>query len=186
MATEPTRRLFTVDDYHRMVDAGILRVHDHVELLDGEIIEMTPTGSRHSGLVTRLMRLFILRSGDRAIVRTQHPVILDDLSEPEPDLSICSPRADDYMSGHPRPSDILLIVEVSDSSLAFDRGRKAVRYAAVGVPELWIIDLQHDVIEVFREPGRAGYEIQLSYRSGETFSPSAFTDVEFAVSELIG
>ncbi len=186
MATEPTRRLFTIEDYHRMVDAGILEEDDRVELLDGEIIEMTPIGPRHSGLVLRLTRLLIERLGGRGVVGPQNPVILDDLSEPQPDLYVCIPRADDYMAAHPHPSDILLIIEVSDTSLAYDRGRKATRYAAVGVPELWIIDLQHNVVEVLREPGRTGYALTLTHRSGETFSPSAFPDVEFAVDELLG
>jgi Uma2 family endonuclease len=185
MATEPTRRLFTVDDYNRMVETGILAEDDRVELLDGEIVEMTPIGPRHIGLVIRLNRVLIERLAGRAIVSSQHPVILDDLSEPEPDIALCAQRADDYMTAIPRPADVLLVIEVSDTSLAYDRGRKARRYAATGVPELWIVDLQHDAIEVFREPGPDGYAQSEVFRSGGVVAPAAFPDVQITVDELL-
>jgi Uma2 family endonuclease len=185
MATEPTRRRFTVADYNRMAETGILGEDDRVELLDGEIVEMTPEGPSHSGVGSHLMSIFVLRLGDRANVRAANPVILDDLSEPEPDISVCAPRTDHYKAAHPRPGDILLVVEVSDTSLAYDRGRKARRYAAAGVPELWIVDLQHDVIEVFREPSLDGYAQSEVYRSGGVVSPAAFPDVQITVDELL-
>jgi Uma2 family endonuclease len=119
------RRLFTVDEYHRMVDAGILREDDRVELLDGEIVEMTPIGPHHAGCVNRLNRLLIEALGRRGVVTPQNPFLLDERSEPQPDLCVAKPRPDDYASGHPRPADLLLVIEVSDSSLTYDRNRKA-------------------------------------------------------------
>ena len=186
MATEPTRRLFTIDDYHRMVDAGILTEDDRVELLDGEIVQMTAIGSRHAATVKRLRYLLGERLGPRAVIGVQDPVILDDLSEPEPDLSICVPRDDFYADEHPRPTDILLLIEVADSSERFDRLRKVPRYAAVGLPEAWLIDLDADTIVVYRVASPSGYMERTIHQGGETISPLRFPDVEIRVDDVLG
>src|SRR5437879_13558860 len=123
MAVEP-RRLFTVDEYHRMGDAGILDLGDRVELLAGEILEMTPISPGHGGCVKRLNRRLFELLGDRVVLGVQDPVILDDFSEPQPDLSICRPRADTYSTAHPRPEDIYLLIEVADTSQRRDRELK--------------------------------------------------------------
>jgi Uma2 family endonuclease len=185
LATEPTRRLFTIHDYHRMVDAGILTEDDRVELLDGEIVQMTPIGSRHAGTVKRLTRVLVGGLGRDAVVGIQDPVILDDFSEPEPDVSVCVPRDDDYTSSHPRPDEILLLVEVADTSERYDRLRKLPRYAAVGVPETWLVDLTQNVIDVYGAPGPNGYEEHTTLGPGASLSPLRFPDVSIAVDDIL-
>jgi Uma2 family endonuclease len=185
MATEPTRRLFTIHDYHRMVESGILDEDDRVELLDGEIVQMTAVGARHAAAVKGLNQILGERLGGRAIIGVQDPVILDDLSEPEPDLSICAPDDRLYAAGHPRPADVYFLIEVADATLRYDRQRKIPRYAAVGVSETWLVDLQQNVIEVCRAPGADGYTERIICGIGETMSPSMFPDVTIAVDDVL-
>lgn len=156
-AVERRKRLFTVADYHRMAEYGILGGNERVELIEGEIIEMNPIGSPHAACVKRLTRLLVRAAGDRAIVGIQDPVQLGDLSEPQPDIALLKPRSDFYGDAHPGPEDILLLVEVADSTLAYDRNRKLPLYARSGVPEAWIVDLESRVIEVYRNPSSEGY-----------------------------
>lgn len=186
MALEPTRRPFTVDEYHRMFDTGILTRDDRVELLGGEIVEMTPIGPTHAGCVKRLTRLLIERLGRRAVVGVQDPVILDDLSEPQPDLSVARPRDDDYSRAHPRPSDLLLVIEVADTTQAFDRNVKVPRYAATGVPEVWLVDLDSERIEAYRAPTPDGYAQRSDVARDGALGPEAFADVELSVDEILG
>lgn len=186
MAVRPTRRLFTVVDYHRMADAGILTEDDRVELLDGEIVEMTPIGPRHASCVTQLLRMFIEGLAGRAIVTPQNPAVLDDLSEPQPDVCLARPHADLYSTAHPRPEDLLLVVEVADTSLAYDRDRKIPRYALAGIDEAWLVNLKDDAIEVFREPTPNGYSQRMELRRGDRVAPTAFPDLTLDVSEILG
>ena len=186
MATEPARRLFTIDVYHRMADAGVLTEDDRVELLDGEIVQMTPIGSRHASVVDWLSRLLVERLGRRAHVRIQNPVILNDLSEPEPDVAVCELRDDRYVHAHPRPADILLLIEVPQTSGRYDRERKIPAYAAAGVPEVWLVDLERNTIEVYREPSQDGYTEVRSFGRADAVSPSRFPDCMIAVDEILG
>jgi len=185
MAVSPTRRLFTVDEYHLMADAGIFTEDDRVELIGGEIVRMTPISPRHAGTVTKLVRLLIERLGRRADVAPQNPAILDDLSEPQPDICVARPRDDSYTGAHPRPDDLLLVIEVSDSSLAFDRGTKIPRYALTAIREVWIVDLVDDRIEVYREPARTGYSSVETFERGDEISLLAFPDVTLVVDEIL-
>ena len=147
-----TRRLFTVDEYYRMAKAGILRPDERVELIEGEIMAMAPMGSPHAAGVDRTNRLFSLSVGERAIVRVQSAVRLSERAEPEPDLALLRPRPDFYAARHPGPDDVLLIVEVSDTTLAYDLQVKVPMYAAAGIPEVWVVDLPHACLHVSREP----------------------------------
>ncbi len=133
MAAQLLRRRFTVHEYHQMGQAGILGEDDRLELLEGEIVEMAPIGSRHQAVVDRLTRLFSNRLGDAAVVRVQGPVRLGEETEPQPDLLLLAPRADFYASAHPGPDDVLLLVEVSDSSTEYDREMKLPLYARYGI-----------------------------------------------------
>lgn len=137
----PTRHRLTVGDYYRMGEAGILSPDARVELIEGEIIDMAPIGSRHAGTVERIAAALRQAIGARAMVRTQQPVSLDERSEPEPDVTVVRPRDDYYTSAHPRPDDVLLIVEVAEASLAYDREIKVPLYARHGIGEAWIVDL---------------------------------------------
>lgn len=185
-STQVARRLFTVDEYHRMGEAGILGEDDRVELIEGEIIEMVPTGSPHASRVKRLNQLFVLRLGTRAIVQVQDPVVLSRFSEPEPDLAVLKPRADFYAERHPEPADVLLVVEVADTSRDFDRDVKAPLYARSGIRELWVVDVRALTVEVHRRPERGAYRELTTHRRGQRVAIAAFPKVSFRVADIVG
>ena len=152
------RHRFDVDDYYRMAEAGILSREDRVELIEGEIVDMTPIGSAHGGTTTFLTSLVAhLVADGEVLASVQGPVRLDRHNEPQPDLMLLRPRADFYRTSHPTAADVLLLVEIADSSLAYNRGPKLALYARLGVPEVWIIDLAGRAVEVCWEPGPKGY-----------------------------
>lgn len=158
---EPVRRRrFNVADYRRMGEAGILGEDERVELIDGEIIEMTPIGSPHGGRVKQLNYLLVRAVGEHAIVAAQDPVILGDRSEPEPDLALLRPRPDFYKESHPRAADVLLLIEVADTSLEKDRLIKVPLYARHGIPQTWIVDTEHRCVVRFAEPRDGRYQTQ--------------------------
>lgn len=181
----PHRR-FTVDEYYRMAEVGILGPDDRVELLDGEIVEMSPIGSRHAATVTRLQRLFERGAADRSIVRVQQPVRLDRYSEPEPDVAVVAVREDFYAAGHPTPRDVLLIVEVADTSLRYDRHRKLPSYARAGIPEVWLVDLTVDRVETHRAPRGDGYAGHHILGADATLSPRLLPNIAIRVADLLG
>lgn len=188
MTAQPQRRLFTVGDYYKMLDSGILRENDRVELIEGDIVRMSPIGSPHAAIVKRLIRALSQQLGDRAILSAQDPVRLDDLSEPEPDLAVLRPRDDFYAAAHPGSGDVLLLVEVGDTSLVYDRETKLPLYAAHGIAEVWLVDVQKQAIEVHRDPDPTArtYRQQLRPERGDSVSPQAFPDVRIAVASLVG
>jgi Uma2 family endonuclease len=149
--------LFTVHEFFQMADAGIFSMDDRVELLAGEIVQMSPIGSRHAACVNRLHRTFHGLLGSSAIVSVQNPVRLDDYSEPQPDIAVIRFREDFYRDAHPGPADVLLIVEVADTSADVDRGVNVPLYARAGIPEVWVVDLSGRHVEVYQDPHRDGY-----------------------------
>ncbi|MGE3595957.1 MAG: Uma2 family endonuclease [Dehalococcoidia bacterium] len=179
------RYRFTVEDYHRMGEAGILDEDDRVELIEGEILYMSPIGGKHAACVNESARLLIVRLNDRAVVSIQNPVRLSARSEPEPDLMLLRPRADRYREGLPVPEDVLLIIEVADSTLHFDRGTKLPLYAAAGIPEVWIVDLERRRVLVHRQPDGDLFREAFVIDQG-SLSPSAFPDVALRVDEIFG
>jgi Uma2 family endonuclease len=186
VAVQPVHYRFSVDEYERMGTAGILERDSRVELIDGEIVEMTPIGSRHAACVKRLNSLLVAALGDRAVVGVQDPVVLDEHSEPQPDISVLVPQQDYYETEHPRPSDILLVVEVADTSLAFDRNVKLPVYAAAGVPEVWLVDLVSGNVETHTEPSGSGYATVTVLSRGDTVTPAAFPDLTIASDAILG
>lgn len=180
------RRRFTVDEYYRMAEAGVLHEDDRVELIDGEVISMSPIGIRHGAAVDRLNELLVLRVTPRATVKVQNPLRIDQHSEPQPDLVVARRREDFYAAGHPRPEDTLLVIEVGDSSARFDRVVKAPIYARSGVPEVWLVDLGADEVRVLRAPSDDGYADVLVRRRGETVRPAAFPDLVLLVEDVLG
>ena len=182
----PTRHRFTVDDLERMVHAGILPEDARVELIEGELYDMNPIGWAHQAVVDRMTALFVLRLGDRAIVRTQGPIRLSPHTLPQPDLALLRPRPDYYRHAGPTPADVFLLVEVSDTTLAYDRDVKLPLYAQAGVPEVWLVDLPGQLVLVFREPAGDRYRDTLTYRLGDRISPQAFPDISLAVDDLLG
>ena len=158
MATMALRKRFSVDDYYRMAEAGILREREAVELIDGDIVTMSPIGPRHAACVSSGTRALVLAAGESAIVQPQGPVRLDGFNEPQPDLLLLRPRSDFYASRHAGPDDVLLVIEVADSSLRYDRDVKAPLYARWGVPEYWLADLPHDTLWRYRLPIGGAYQ----------------------------
>lgn len=150
------RRLLTVDEYHRMGEAGILTADDRVELIEGELVAMAPIGSERAAATNMLNRLLVLAVGDRGIVAVGNPVRLNRHSEPQPDFSVLRPR-DDYRKTLPRPEDTMLAVEVANTSLDYDRKVKLALYARSGIPEVWIVNLAAAVVEVYRSPVADSY-----------------------------
>ena len=186
MAVELKRYRFTRADYHRMGQTGILRPDVRVELIDGEIIEMNPIGRPHRSCVDRLTDIFVPNVRTQAIVRIQSSIALGDYGEPEPDLTLLRRRADFYAESDEAPEDILLVVEVADSSETYDRRTKAPLYARNGLPELWIVELNHSRITRYLDPTPTGYATTRVYRRGESLSPLAFPDLSIAVNDILG
>lgn len=181
----PKKRLFTRKEYHAMGKAGILGHEERVELLEGEIIAMSPVGDRHMSCTRRINRLFAeLNIAERAIVSVQDPIATS-TSEPEPDVALLAFREDLYDFRKPRPQDTLLLIEVADSSLDYDRNVKLPYYAEIGVPEVWIANLQDDRVEAHTEPTPQGYRATRIYQPGDTISPTAFPDLKIAVNDII-
>ncbi|HQH70652.1 MAG TPA: Uma2 family endonuclease, partial [bacterium] len=157
------------------------------ELIEGEITQMTPIGSRHMACVMRFSS-FLHRhlTPEDAVVSVQNPIRLDEFNEPEPDVALLQPRADFYENQHPGPADVLLIVEVSDTTLAYDRDVKGPLYARFGIPEFWIADVENKTVTVYRAPSPRGYEEMKTFRAGQTLSPLAFPELNMAVESIVG
>ena len=185
MVVSLLRRRFDVEDYHRMAEAGILGEDDRVELIEGEIIEMAAIGSRHAACVDRLTRLLACPVQERAIVRVQNPIRLGEHSEPEPDVTLLRPQPDFYASAHPTPPDVLLVVEVADTSMEYDREIKIPLYARAGVPEVWLVDLTGNVVELFSGPSGDAYRDVRRVAAGQTISPAALTDLTIPVDQVL-
>ncbi len=186
METEVTRKLFTVDEFCRMGEAGIFGEEPRLELIEGEILEMSPVGIRHMSCVNRASALFAGRLAGRAMFSVQNPVLLSNDTMPQPDIVLAKPRENFYSDRRISPEDTLLVLEVSDTTLRYDRKRKMPLYAKWGVPELWIENLENDVVLVFRDPGLSGYANALTLRRGESISLVAFPQIRFTVDELLG
>jgi Uma2 family endonuclease len=178
------RRLFTREEYHRMGEVGILTRSDRVELIQGEIITMSPIGRRHYSFVDNLARLLILRLGDRAVVSVQGPIALAADSEPEPDVAVYRRRAVPYKDADRDAEDALLLIEVAETSLAYDRSTKLRLYAAAGIPEYWVVDCGAEAVEVHRGPDASGYREVTRAAGAATVSLQAFPDVVLALPDI--
>jgi Uma2 family endonuclease len=180
---EVKRRRFTVHDYHRMGEAGILHEDDRVELIEGEIVEMTAIGTRHFSCVNVLTRLLVVSVGDEAIISVQNPVRLNEYTEPQPDLAVIRPR--DYRESLPEPDDVLLLIEVSDTTLPYDRGVKLPLYARAGIREVWIVDLPGETIERYTAPSANGYRRVEQMRRGQTLESTSLPGLAPSVDEVL-
>jgi Uma2 family endonuclease len=186
MSAEVQTYRFSVEEFNKLGEAGIFDEDDRVELLDGEIILMSPIGTQHAGVVMRLNSVLPSKLGTRALIDPQNPTVVDEFSEPQPDLMLLVPREDFYTAKHPTPHDILLLIEVSDTTLSYDRGRKLRKYAERDVSEVWIVNLKNMTIEQYREPSGTEYLHSRSHHRSEEIAILAFPDVPFRVEELIG
>ncbi len=181
----PTRHRLDVDAFYKMAEAGILTESPRVELIDGDIIDMTPIGIAHAGRTNRLIRIFARAAVDGHVSLTvQTPLRLDSYNEPEPDIMLLRPRRDDYVDRRPTADDVLLLVEVADSSIDYDRGVKLALYARFGVPEVWIFDIRGGAVEVFREPAGGAYARSERVSTG-ALKPERVPDVAVDVSWLL-
>ena len=171
--------------FHEMIEKGIFSEDERVELIEGELAIMSPIGSEHMGIVNQLAEVLIRQLKRRALVGVQGPIHLDEHSEPQPDLILLTPRLDFYKRSLPRPADVLLVIEVADSSLAYDRTVKMPLYANASVSEAWIVNLIDRWIEVYRDPSPAGYTTLLKILPGKSIAPRAFADVVVSVDELL-
>jgi len=168
-----------------MAETGVLPPGARVELLNGEIIDMSPIGPFHGGVVGRLDRLFNKLSNDRWLVLSQSPLHLDDHSEPEPDCMLLKPAPDEYTTRHPRPDDVLLLVEVSDTSVELDQEEKLPLYGRAGIVEVWLVNLVDQTIEVYRDPHFAGYGVKAILHAGDKAHPQAFPEVSVDIAKLL-
>ena len=184
-ASQPTRRRFTVSEYYAMADIGILAENDRIELLDGDLIVMPPIGDWHAASVNRFTNSLPLLLQARAIVCVQNPMRLDDNSEPQPDIMLLRWRDDFYQGGHPRPADVLLLIEVADTSIDYDRSDKLSAYARADIPEVWIATRQDRRIEAYTEPIEGEYSNVRYAVPGESIAPQAFPEVVLEVDRLI-
>jgi Uma2 family endonuclease len=186
MSVQMQRRLFTVQEYHLMGEAGILGEDDRVELIEGEIVQMAAIGTRHASSVKRLIAVFSDLDRRRAIIGAQDPIQLTERTEPQPDIVLLQPRADYYATAHPVPSEVLLLVEVSDRTVDFDRDVKVPNYARSGIQEVWLWDLEVNCLEVYRYPTADGYTSMQKFERGEMVSPLAFPEFEVSVDFILG
>jgi Uma2 family endonuclease len=175
---------FTTEAFHQMGEAGILPPDGRFELIGGEIVEMSPIGSAHAAVVSYLNRLLMRQVGNNALVWVQNPLRLDELHEPQPDLALLRPRADDYAARLPAPDDCLLVIEVADTSLAYDRDTKTPLYGAAGVPEVWLVDLEGRHVLRYTNPAASGYRDRHRAEPPEELKPAVLPDVAVALDHL--
>jgi len=180
----PTRMQITTNRYQMMVAAGVLTKYDRVELIEGDLLNMAPIGTRHSAITARLHEMLVLGVSRAATVVSGGPVDLGEFSEPQPDLTLLKRRADFYSGKHPEAADVLLLIEVSDSSLTFDQGVKLRIYARYGVAEYWVVDVEGRRIITYHEPVGQGYARTLEFAGTDVVAPPTFPDVKIVVGDL--
>ena len=181
---QPVRRhKLSVEDFHKLGEAGVLDPASRVELIEGELVDMAPIGSPHAGTVNRLAAL-LFRAVATEVVQVQNPIRLDDYSEPQPDLAVLKPRVDFYRAALPTAPDILLLIEVSDTTLAYDGGPKLELYSRHAIQEEWIVNLPDRQLEVFRDPSPEGYRSRLQLRAGEFATTAALPALSLEITTL--
>ena len=177
--------LITVADYDRMIEAGIYTENDRIELINGRIVEIMPKGPKHTSANSRIVRFLIRLFDEKVIVRNQDPIILDDFSEPEPDIVLAAWDDKEYSENHPTPPDILLVMEISDTTLAYDREDKARAYSRSGIQQYLLLNLQNETVEDYREPSPDGYQFKRTHRRGDALNLVAFPEIEIEVVNLL-
>lgn len=186
MSVQIAKRCFNVSDYYRMAEAGILTEDDRVELIEGEIVVMSPIGSRHAACVRRVEKLLERAISHLSLVSVRNPIALDDYSEPEPDIALLRPREDFYASAHPTPDDVLLVIEVADSSERYDREVKVPLYARAGIPETWVVALLADTIHQYGDAVDGNYQTHNEFKHGDSITSRVLPELKVAVNEILG
>jgi Uma2 family endonuclease len=185
MMPQPMQLRFKVDDYYKMIELGILKDYEKAEIIEGELIKKMPIGDRHAATVDFLNRLFIKNVSDDVLVRIQNPIRLSDYNEPEPDIVLTDLRKYNGKR-HPQPTEIILIVEVSDSTLKYDRDTKLSLYAEAEIYEVWIVNLQNDIIEVHQNPSNGIYQLAKIFKRGEKVQSEVLPDLSLEVDKILG
>jgi Uma2 family endonuclease len=186
MSVQFQKHYFTVDEYFRMAKGGVFSPDDRVELIEGEVVEMSPIGSTHQGCVDELSSILTGIVGRTAIVRVQGPIHIDEYSEPQPDICLLKPRRDFYRRSHPVPADVLLVIEVADSSTQFDRNVKVPLYARAGIPEAWLILLVKDMVELHSEPVNGKYQKVQRLKRGKKLTSATLPSLTLSVDNILG
>jgi Uma2 family endonuclease len=186
MSVQIAKRWFTVAEYDRMGETGILTEDDRVELVEGEIIEMSPIGERHAACVDKLSELFREQLQRKAIVRVQNPIQLGSFSEPQPDVALLKRRDDFYRRSHPMADDVLLVVEVAETTIEYDRQIKVPLYARAGIAEVWIVNLVDEQIEIYAQPAGDAYQSRREVRRGEIINSPSALNLSLGVDEILG
>lgn len=182
---QPRRLRFSVDEYYKMIELGFLKDYEKAEIIEGELIQKMPIGDRHAAVVNTLTRIFVKNVSDDVLVSVQNPVRISDFNEPEPDFVLADLTKFDGKR-HPRPEETLLIVEVSDTTLKYDRDTKLALYAEVEIPEVWIVNLKNDIVEVHQKPGVGIYQLAQIYKRGERVKSSILPNLEIEVDKILG
>lgn len=186
MSVQTVRLRFSVDDYYRLIELGMLRDVERAEIIEGELIKRMPTGKRHASCVKRLDEVLRDILGKSVTFSVQDPIRLDEFNEPMPDLALLKRRDDFYLERQPMAEDVLLAVEVSDTTLEYDRNRKIPLYAKAGIPEIWIINLKTGTIETHTEPREYSYNLVKVSRRGETINSNVIPEISLSVDEILG
>jgi Uma2 family endonuclease len=181
----PRKHLTDLTEWHKMGDAGIFSPDSRLELIQGEILEMAPIGCNHSGHLKRINKFFTILLGDKATTSVQDPLQLGDLSEPEPDFMLLKPDADSYCSHHPTANDVLLLIEVADNSLEYDRNQKLHLYALHNIPEYWLLNLNDNCLEVYRQPHGDLYAEKTTLRTGGSITLSQLPEITVQISDIL-
>lgn len=182
---QPRRLRFTVDEYYKMIELGMLKDYEKAEIIEGELIQKMPIGKKHSPVVEKLNEVLRDRLGKSVSLRNQQPVRFSDYDEPEPDLAVLQRREDFYFDHKPIPKDVLLLIEVSDATLKYDRDTKLPLYAEAEIPEVWIVNLPNNIVEVHRKPSVGIYQLTEVFKRGEPIKSAALPDLQLAVDEVI-
>ncbi|MGI9035429.1 MAG: Uma2 family endonuclease [Pyrinomonadaceae bacterium] len=182
----PARKIFTIGDYHKMIDAGVFIGNSNWELVEGEIVKKMTVGDYHISCVNRLNYLFSLKLAGKAIVSVQNPVVISEISEPEPDIALLKFREDFYASGKATAKDVLLLVEVSDSTAGYDRQTKTRIYAEAEIAEVWLVNLPRQIVEVYDEPAGGKYKVVRKLGKNEKIHVNFLPEISFTVAEILG
>ena len=186
MSVNLAKHYFTVSEYDRMGETGVFAPGARVELIEGEIIEMSPIGSRHAACVEIISdRLHDIARG-KFLIRTQNPIVLDDFSEPEPDVSVLRFREDYYRDAHPRPQDVLLVIEVAETTVPFDRQIKLPLYAHAAIPEYLIFNLADQVVEYYSQPEMGSYQNARLLKRGDAFESASVPGLTLDIEMILG
>ncbi|RFP57973.1 MAG: Uma2 family endonuclease [Limnothrix sp. CACIAM 69d] len=185
LAEALTLRPLQVRDYQCLIDQGCFGPEEHIELLNGQLIQMAAKGTRYAAAVSRLARLLGRQLGETVLIRLQDPIALNDQSQPEPDLAIVLPHPLDYADHHPTPAEIHWLIEVADSTLTYDTQTKARAYAQAGLGDYWVLDLPGDRLWVFRNPNQAGYGLVMQLDRAQSIAPIAFPNCTWPLADLL-